>query len=193
MAENEQAEGADGAEAAPTKKGKLKLIIAAAGFVVILGAGAGWFFLMRGHHGEEKHAEAPPPKPPSFVEVPDMMVNLVGAPGERVQYLRVKVVLEIKEAKEVEAIKPNLPRVTDLFQTYLRELRPSDINGSAGLFRLKEELTKRVNNAVAPQQVRPWPPRTTPSRSGLSASSWRWRRPSSQPGRTQGIQATRPP
>jgi flagellar FliL protein len=152
MADNEQAEGADGADAASSKKGKLKLIIAVAGFVAILGAGAGWFFLMRGH-GEEKHAEAPPQKPPSFVEVPDMMVNLVGAPGERVQYLRVKVVLEIKDEKQVEAIKPNLPRVTDLFQTYLRELRPSDINGSAGLFRLKEELTKRVNNAVAPQHV----------------------------------------
>jgi flagellar FliL protein len=153
MAENEQAEGADGAEAVPAKKGKLKLLIAVGGFVVILGAGAGWFFMARGSGGD-KHAEAPPPpKPPSFIDVPDMMVNLVGAPGERVQYLRVKVVLEIKEAKEVEAIKPNLPRVTDLFQTYLRELRPSDINGSAGLFRLKEELTKRVNNAVAPQQV----------------------------------------
>jgi len=152
MAENEQAEGADGAEAASSKKNKLKLIIAAVGFIAILGAGAGGFFLMRGH-GEEKHAEAPPPKPSSFLEVPDMMVNLVGAPGERVQYLRVKVVLEIKEGKEVEAIKPNLPRVTDLFQTYLRELRPSDLNGSAGLFRLKEELTKRVNYAVAPQQV----------------------------------------
>jgi flagellar protein FliL len=152
MAENEAAEGADGADAVPPKKGKLKLIIAVAGFVAILGGGAGWFFFMRGH-GEEVHAEAPPPKPPSFVEVPDMMVNLVGAPGERVQYLRVKVVLEVKEEKQVEAIKPNLPRVTDLFQTYLRELRPSDINGSAGLFRLKEELTKRVNNAVAPQQV----------------------------------------
>jgi flagellar protein FliL len=146
MADNEQA------EAAPPKKGKLKLIIAAAGFVAILGAGGGaWLFMMKGH-GEEKHAEAPP-KPSSFLEVPDMMVNLVGAPGERVQYLRVKVVLEIKESKEVDAIKPNLPRVTDLFQTYLRELRPSDLNGSAGLFRLKEELTKRVNYAVAPQQV----------------------------------------
>jgi flagellar FliL protein len=152
MADNDQAEGADGAEAVSSKKGKLKLIIAAAGFAIILGSGASWFFLMRGH-GEEKHAEAPPQKPPSFIEVPDMMVNLVGAPGERVQYLRVKVVLEIKDEKHVEAIKPNLPRVTDLFQTYLRELRPSDINGSAGLFRLKEELTKRVNNAVAPQQV----------------------------------------
>jgi flagellar protein FliL len=153
MADNEQAEGADGVEAAPPKKGKLKLFIAAAGFVAILGAGAGtWFFLMRGQ-GDEKHAEAPPPKPPSFIDVPEMMVNLVGAPGERVQYLRVKVVLEVKEEKQVEAIKPNLPRVTDLFQTYLRELRASDLNGSAGLFRLKEELTKRVNNAVTPQQV----------------------------------------
>jgi flagellar protein FliL len=129
-----------------------KALIALLGFVAILGGGGGWFFFMRGH-GEEVHAEAPPPKPPSFVEVPDMMVNLVGAPGERVQYLRVKIVLEVKEEKQVEAIKPNLPRVTDLFQTYLRELRPSDINGSAGLFRLKEELTKRVNNAVAPQVV----------------------------------------
>ena len=152
MADNEQAEaGADG-EAAPAKKGKLKLIIAAIGFIAILGGGAGWFFFMRGH-GEEAHAEAPPPKPPSFIEVPDMMVNLVGAPGERVQYLKVKLVLEIKEEKQVELIKPALPRVTDLFQTYMRELRPTDLNGSAGLFRLKEELTKRVNAAVSPNQV----------------------------------------
>jgi flagellar protein FliL len=151
MADNEAAEGA--ADGAPAKKGKLKLIIAAVGFIVILGGGAGWFFFMRGGHGEEAHAEAPPPKPPSFVEVPDMMVNLVGAPGERVQYLKVKIVLEVKEEKQAESIKPSLPRVTDLFQTYLRELRPSDLNGSAGLFRLKEELTKRVNSAVSPNQV----------------------------------------
>ena len=151
MADNEQAEGADG-EAATPKKGKLKLIIAAVGFLAILGGGAGWFFFMRGH-GEEHHAEALPPKPPSFVEVPDMMVNLVGGPGERVQYLKVKLVLEVKEEKQVEAIKPSMPRVTDIFQTYLRELRPSDLNGSAGLFRLKEELTKRVSAAVAPIPV----------------------------------------
>jgi flagellar FliL protein len=152
MADEEQAEGgaADAAAAAP--KGKLKLIIAVAGVLVILGGGAGWFFFFR-HHGEEAHAEAPPPKPPTFVEVPDLLVNLVGAPGERVQYLKVKVVLEVKEEKQAEAIKPTLPRVTDIFQTYLRELRPTDLNGSAGLFRLKEELTRRVNAAIAPDQV----------------------------------------
>jgi flagellar protein FliL len=152
MADEEQAEGgaADAAAAAP--KGKLKLIIAVAGVLVILGGGAGWFFFFR-HHGDEAHAEAPPPKPPTFVEVPDLLVNLVGAPGERVQYLKVKVVLEVKEEKQAEAIKPTLPRVTDIFQTYLRELRPTDLNGSAGLFRLKEELTRRVNAAIAPDQV----------------------------------------
>jgi flagellar FliL protein len=152
MADNEQAEGGAAEAAAAAPKGKLKLIIAAVGVLVVLGGGAGWFFFFR-HHGEEVHAEAPPPKPPSFVEVPDLLVNLVGIPGERVQYLKVKVVLEVKEEKQVEVIKPTLPRVTDIFQTYLRELRPGDLNGSAGLFRLKEELTRRVNAAVAPSEV----------------------------------------
>ena len=152
MADNEQADGAAD-EGAAAKKGKLKLVIAAVGFIAILGGGAGWFFFMRGGHGEEVHAEAPPPKPPSFIEVPEMLVNLQGVPGERVQYLKVKLTLEVKEEKQVETIKPTLPRVTDLFQTYLRELRPIDLNGSAGLFRLKEELTRRVNAAVAPNEV----------------------------------------
>ena len=82
-----------------------------------------------------------------------MLVNLVGQPGERVQFLKVKLVLEVKEDKQAEAIKPSLPRVTDIFQTYLRELRPSDLSGSAGLFRLKEELTRRVNLVLSPYQV----------------------------------------
>ena len=41
----------------------------------------------------------------------------------------------------------------DAFQTYLRELRPSDLDGSAGLYRLKEELTRRVNVSIAPARA----------------------------------------
>ena len=149
MADNEQAEGA--AEVA-APKGKLKLIIAAVAVLLIVSSAATWFFFFR-HHGDEAHAEAAPPKPPVFVEVPEMLVNLVGSPGERVQYLKVRVVLEMKEDRQVDAIKPTMPRVTDIFQTYLRELRASDLNGSAGLFRLREELTRRVNTAIAPNQV----------------------------------------
>jgi flagellar FliL protein len=153
MADNE-AEGAPEATAAPAPKGKLKMIVAIVAVLAIAGGGSTWFFFLR-HHNEEMHAEAaaPPPKPPSYVEVPDMLVNLIGLPGERVQYLKVKIVLEVKEEKQAEAMKPSLPRVTDIFQTYLRELRPSDLNGSAGLFRLKEDLMRRVNAAVSPNQV----------------------------------------
>ncbi len=155
MAENEAegGAGADGGEAAPPKN-KLKLIIMAVGLLAVLGGGAAtWFFFFR-HGDDEHHAEvALPPKPPAFVDVPDMMVNLAGAPGERVQYLKLKIVLELKEEKQIEAIKPTMPRITDIFQTYVRELRSSDLNGSAGIFRLKEELTKRVNAAVSPIQV----------------------------------------
>jgi len=153
MAENEQTEGAAAEGGEPlVAKNRFKLIVAAVVlFCIVSGAGT-WFFFFR-HHGEEKHAEAPPPKPPVFIDVPDMLVNLVGAPGERVQYLKVKVLLEVKDEPQVEKIKPALPRVTDLFQTYMRELRPSDLNGSAGLFRLKEELTKRVNTVISPGHV----------------------------------------
>src|SRR5450432_1878308 len=157
MADGEQAEGAaaEGAEAAAKPKGKLKLMIAAVGLLVILGGGAATWFMFFRSHGEEVHAEAAAAvvKPPVFVDVPEMLVNLVATPGERIQYLKAKIVLEVKEEKQVEAIKPAMPRVTDISQTYLRELRPADLTGSAGLFRLKEELTRRVNTAIAPSQV----------------------------------------
>src|SRR5258708_29490948 len=158
MAENEQEGGAaDGAAAVAAPKSKLKYVIAAVGLLGLLGIGAATWFRFFSPHDEEKHAEAPPAKPPAFVEVPDMLVNLVSAPGERVQYLKVKVVLEVKEEKNIEAIKPSMPRVTDIFQTYMRELRASDLNGSAGLFSPQQEGTP-------PATARRSPPTRSPRR-----------------------------
>lgn len=153
MADNEQTEEGAAAEGASAPKSKRKLIIIAAAVLLLLGAGGGGWFFFFNHHGEEKHAEAPAPKPPVFVDVPDILVNLAGLPGERVQYLKIKVVLEVKDEPLVEKIKPTMPRLMDIFQTYLRELRATDLAGSAGLFRLKEELTKRVNAVISPGQV----------------------------------------
>jgi flagellar FliL protein len=82
-----------------------------------------------------------------------MIVNLA-AGNERPQYLRVKVTLEVEDAKVAEILKPALPRVIDTFQVHLRELRSVDLEGSAGLFRLREELTRRVNHAIAPAKIR---------------------------------------
>jgi flagellar protein FliL len=151
MADDDKVE--ESAEPAAPPKGKRKLIMMGGGAVLLLAlVGGGWFFFLRGH-GEVKQAVAPPAKPPVFLDVPEVLVNLANSPGERVQYLKVKVVLEVKDQPLVAQIQPTMPRVMDLFQTYMRELRPGDLNGSVGLFRLKEELTRRVNAAISPNQV----------------------------------------
>jgi flagellar FliL protein len=154
MADNDQSDGGapEAAGPRPAKKRRRWLVIALAVVVLAAAGGGGYFFLFK--HGDgARQAQARPVPPPVFVEVPEVLVNLAGAAGERVQYLKIKAVLEVKDAPQGEKVKPLLPRIVDLFQTYLRELRPSDLHGSMGLFRLKEELTRRVNVATAPGQV----------------------------------------
>jgi flagellar FliL protein len=155
-AEAEDAEAeADGdaqEQAQPKRKLPLKLIImAAAGVLVLGGGGTAAYFLLMG--GKDKAAAAAPAKPPAFVEVPEVLVNLSTAGTDRTQYLKVKIVLEIPDATLSPQIESTMPRVMDTFQTYLRELRPTDLDGSAGLYRLKEELTRRVNSAIAPSRI----------------------------------------
>jgi len=157
--EAEDAEQGEEAESSGASKFKFKLrlpsrrvlLIATAGLLVAVGAGAGGFFYF-GRHGHEGPAQAEA-KPAVFVDVPDVLVNLANAGGERTQYLKVKIVLELPDQALVAQIQPLMPRVMDAFQTYLRELRPTDLDGSAGLYRLKEELTRRVNAAIAPAHI----------------------------------------
>ena len=130
------------------------LVIAAAALLAVAG-GLGTYAYLSHRAGVEAAAAAAAaaPKPVVFVDLPEVLVNLATGGSERTQYLRVKVVLELPEQKMIDQITPIMPRVMDAFQTYLRELRPSDLDGSAGLYRLKEELTRRVNVAIAPGRI----------------------------------------
>jgi flagellar protein FliL len=153
-ADTKEAEGQDGAEgAAPKRRFSLKLIAMAAGGVVLLAGlgGGGWFFFF--HHSSTAAAAAQI-KPPVFVDMPDVLVNLSSSgSSDRTQYLKVKIALELPDEAVQAQIQPIMPRLLDTFQTYLRELRPTDLDGSAGLYRLKEELTRRVNAAIAPNRI----------------------------------------
>lgn len=127
------------------------LIIGGAAFAVLVGGGIGGYLLFKPK--PEPKPEAALAKPVVFVDLPEVVVNLSNAGTDRTQYLKVKIVLELPEQKMIEQIQPIMPRVMDAFQTYLRELRPSDLDGSAGLYRLKEELTRRVNAAITPSRI----------------------------------------
>jgi flagellar FliL protein len=150
-------EATDEQEAQPKSKLKLpslRIMIIAAAALVVVGGGIGGYFMFAGKkEAAEQKAAAPAVKPVAFLDLPDVLVNLASPGGERTQYLKLKIVLEVPDQMMVQQIQPVLPRVMDTFQTYLRELRPSDLEGSAGLYRLKEELTRRVNAAIEPARI----------------------------------------
>jgi flagellar FliL protein len=146
----------EGAEAAPEGGKKfalpsMKVLIIGGALVMLLAAGGGYYFIS--HKQEAAKVEASTVKPAVFVDLPEVLVNLSNSGSERTQYLKIKIVLELADQPMVAQITPIMPRVMDAFQTYLRELRPSDLDGSAGLYRLKEELTRRVNASIAPNRI----------------------------------------
>jgi len=131
---------------------KKKLIIGVAALALLGAAGGGYFFFLRAKPADASAAAAK--KKTAFFDVPEITVNLASAPGqERPVFLRLKLALEIEDQKMLADIQPLMPRVIDNFQIFLRELRPGDLEGSAGLYRLKEELVRRVNAAVYPAKV----------------------------------------
>ncbi|RYE58677.1 MAG: flagellar basal body-associated protein FliL [Rhizobiaceae bacterium] len=155
---------------APAKKGipKLFIIIGAAAVVVLLG-GAGLFFFMSSSGGSatatEEHGEAAAgehgatgehgaaPAADTFIfNLEPMMVNLQSADGAQ-NYMKLTVALEVADEHMMTEIQPRLAKVIDAFQVYMRELRKSDLEGSAGVYRLKEELLRRVNLAVYPARI----------------------------------------
>jgi flagellar FliL protein len=132
---------------------KKLILMAAAGLLVLGGGGGGGYFFFFAKKPQEEKPAAVAAKPPAFLDMPEMLVNLSSTGNGRAHYLKAKIVLEVSDQKIVEEIKPVLPRVLDAFQTYLREMRQSDLEGSAGLYRLRDELTRRVNLAVAPSKI----------------------------------------
>lgn len=108
-----------------------------------------------GGHGEDSAAkgEENAHGAPVFFSLGDILVNLSGD-GKRPNFLKIKISLELASEADKTALEALKPRIIDNFQVYLRELRVEDLRGSAGLYRLREELLLRVTEAVQPVRVK---------------------------------------
>lgn len=142
--------------------GKRLIIFAAVLVLVLIGGGVGAAVMLGMFDSappptEEEVGAAPEPEPVEtrafFFDVPDMIVNL-NTSGRKSTFLKIKIQLELESSGDTERINEVLPRIFDNFQVYLRELRVEDLNGSAGMYRLREELLRRVNLAARPVRVR---------------------------------------
>ncbi|WP_135079398.1 flagellar basal body-associated FliL family protein [Terasakiella sp. SH-1] len=142
--------------------GKKKILLFAIPLILIIGGAAGAYFtgLLDPLIGAEESAEGEGGEgasdedlgPVAFTDLPEILVNL-NTTGRKSSFLKIRVSLEVPNALEVDKVVAVQDRVVDAFQVYLRELRVEDLKGSAGMYRLREELLARVNAAVAPVKV----------------------------------------
>jgi len=158
-------EGGGGAEAPPEKSGKKKLlIIVALLLLLIVGGSAAAYFtgLMDpviamitggGEGGAPAQEQSAGDGQAVFYDLQEMLVNL-NTGGRKSSFLKIRISLELENQADIPRIERVMPRIVDNFQTYLRELRIDDLKGSAGMYRLREELLLRVSAAAAPAKIR---------------------------------------
>jgi flagellar FliL protein len=146
--------------AAPAKKsGRGKLILVAGAAVLLLaGGGAAAFFMgiiptgSAAVAGQESQAELTH-EDIVFVDLPELLVNL-NVTGKRLHFLKLATALEVSGEDQAAVVRQFVPRILDSFHMYLRAITPEGLQGSEGVFRLKEELLVLTNEAVRPAQVR---------------------------------------
>jgi flagellar FliL protein len=177
--EADAAEGAEGAEGAKKKAPPLMVLIGAGvgALLLIGGGGVGVGVMMAGGKSaapppaktaahkpkkeaakDEKGGKAGPspisegPDGVLFYTMPELVVNLQGPDG-RPTFLKLSLAFEVPNQDTADAITPAMPRLKDMFDGFLSELRPDDLQGTQGNYQLKMEILRRVNLVIAPAKV----------------------------------------
>ena len=160
--ENENQENAGEEEGASQKQHKKSILWFLPLFLAVALIGAVYFannFFNaseeeKPHADQKETAEQEPEKTGLiFFDVPEMLVNLNVKAGQKPVYFKVKIALEIEKVSDAEQIEKLLPRVIDSLQFYLREMRLDEVQGSMGSYRLKEEITARLNKILSPVKI----------------------------------------
>jgi flagellar FliL protein len=165
--------GEEGGEAGKKKLPLRTMLIAGAGALVVLGGGGGaaMMFLLPHHPAaahklpvkpktDKKDGKTDPNSPQVqdgpdgvvFYTLPDIVVNMQ-TPDGKPTFLKLKLAFELPDHDTADTLDAEMPRLNDIFQTFLRELRPEDLSGSEGTLQLRAELQRRVNLVIAPSKV----------------------------------------
>lgn len=158
--DDDEAEEAEGQPKKTRFAGRKLVLFVVLPVLLLAGGGAAAYYTglldpLIGHSaaGEGEEEEVVETGPSFYFDLPEMLVNL-NSSGRRTSYLKIVVSLELEDEADAPRLENVMPRIIDNFQVFLRELRVEDLRGSAGMYRLKEELLFRVNAAAKPVRVR---------------------------------------
>jgi flagellar FliL protein len=153
------ADAAAAAEVAPKPRFDRRKLIMVGAPLLVAGLGAGlWFTGVLPHllglsRDAKQAADAAASMAPVFVDLPEMVANLDSNP-HRPSYVKLVARLELGSPADAARVQQAMPRLQDLFQTYLREMHPDELRGAAGTYRLREELIARAAVAAAPAMIK---------------------------------------
>ncbi|WP_339712807.1 flagellar basal body-associated FliL family protein [uncultured Sneathiella sp.] len=159
--DEEALDAEEGEEGGPKKKKKLSgkvLVLFILLPMLVIGGGAGGAYFAGVFDAPEPTEEeiaaeaAEMNKKVVFYDLPEMLVNLNSTTSSS-SFLKLGVSLELEDESVIADLELLIPRIMDNFHVYLRELRKEDLNGSQGVYRLKEELLMRINNSASPVKV----------------------------------------
>jgi flagellar FliL protein len=154
----EDTAAAEGVAAANPGAKKKKLLMLVCGGVAVVGVivAAGLFFFSGDKKAdaahEEKHATAIPEI--AIYDVPTFTLNLLTEEGMGAKFLKITLALELENSEDAKNMAKLLPRLQDDWGAFLRQLRATDLQGSAGMQRLREGLLRRAMQTLEPIPVK---------------------------------------
>ena len=141
--------------------------------LLLVGGGAGAYFMgvfggeevvaeeLEGEAAAEAEAEIEVaeaiipvmPEDVIFVDLPDLLLNL-NVTGKRLRFLKVVASLEVANEETADVVRQMTPRILDNLHLYFRSVRPEELAGPDGVYRIKEDLLVRINDTIEPAVIR---------------------------------------
>ena len=153
--EGAEGEAAAGEEAAGKAKKKKKMLLIGSSVIAVVGVAVavGVVFFMGGE-SEPAHGDAEAGHvgmaPLVIFDVPEFNLSLLSDDPAVPHFIKMKVALELNKPEETAMVTEMMPRLQDDWGGLLRQMRVGDLQGSANLHRLKENLLRRALQSLAP-------------------------------------------
>lgn len=87
-----------------------------------------------------------------FFDVGEIITNISGINGDH--YIKIVPIIYVYTHDDLRALESRASIIRDSFIIFLRELRVSDLNGTGGSIKIREELTKRAAAIMRPNNIR---------------------------------------
>ncbi len=152
----------DEAAAAPANRRKILLIVIPV--VIAIGLAVGLYFALNHKYDgtaalnysvvknmTEENGQATE-SVTVFYDLPEIKAQVKTEDGTP-ETVAARLSVELSKVEDVAAVEKLLPRITDAVIAHTVELTPAEVEGSAGLYWLREELLYRINLLTAPVKI----------------------------------------